>query len=137
MAIYRRDAIAPEWEPAPWPMAADAADAQERGFHRRATTPIVWQRLPWKTFPPEGIFGEQEDWFRAADVEFFASFGGEDLLLIQNCWFGWPDPPEWGLASRPGGEGVDWARWGHFRDLPTSWEMPNETTPEMNANVRA
>lgn len=21
-------------------------------------------------------------------------------LLIQNTWHGWPDPPEWGLASR-------------------------------------
>jgi hypothetical protein len=125
MSIYRRDAVAPEWEPAPWTMAAAAADEQERGFHRRATRSISWERVPWAAFPPEGIFGHDSDWFSSFEVHFVASSDGEDLLLIQNIWHGWPDPPEWGLASRPSGRtDVRWQRWGHFPVLPSAWIVP-------------
>jgi hypothetical protein len=129
MSIYRRDEIAPEWEPAPWPMDAEAADEQERGFLERANKPIRWQPIPWKAFPSEGIFGHQKEWFSSADVEFVASVDGEDLLLIRNTWFGFPDPPEWGLASRPtGSNDIAWSRWGHFPDLPIAWSLPDGMT---------
>jgi hypothetical protein len=58
-------------------------------------------------------------------VEFVASHDGEDLLLIRNIWFGFPDPPEWGLASRPNGRNdVKWMQWGYFADLPSRWIVP-------------
>jgi hypothetical protein len=33
-----------------------------------------------------------------------ANGGSVDIILIQNTWHGFPDPPEWGLASRPAGQ---------------------------------
>ena len=127
MAIYKRDEVLPDWEPSPWPMVTDAAEAQELGFHKRAQMPIGWEPIPWKSFPEQGIFGHAKDWLSSVDAAYFASFGGEDLLLIDNTWFGWPDPPRWGLASRPcGRHDRQWDRWGHFPDLPAAWHVPTE-----------
>ena len=124
MTIYQRDEILPEWEPAPWPMDAHAADKQEQGFHRRSQMPIDWQSIPWKAFPTEGIFGHSKEWLSDVDAAFFATFEGEDLLLIDNTWFGWPDPPRWGLASRPHGHAnMQWERWGYFPELPPAWQF--------------
>lgn len=126
MSIYRRDEISPEWEPAPWPMDTEAADLQEQGFHDRAQLAIQWSPIPWKTFPEDGIFGRPKDWFLSVDATFFATVGEEDLLLIDNTWSGWPDPPRWGLASRPQGQSnLPWERWGHFPNLPSAWHVPN------------
>ncbi len=125
MSIYRRDVVSPEWEPAPWPMGQKAADEQELGFHERALKSIRWRAIPWDDFPTGGIFDRDKDWFASVDAAFFASIDGEDLILIQNIWFGFPDPPEWGLASRPGGQSAaTWARWGHFPYLPEAWALP-------------
>jgi len=103
MSIYRRGQITPEWEPDPWDVAASIADAQELEFHKRAMMPIKWKPIPWMSFPSDGIFGHQKDWFLSGEVGFIASLGGEDLLLVENHWSGGPDPPQWGLASRPSG----------------------------------
>jgi len=54
------------------------------------------------------------------------TFDDEDLILIRNAWFGFPDPPEWGLASRPTVNAeAKWKMWGHFRDLPAAWLIPD------------
>lgn len=125
MSIYRRDEILPEWEPAPWPMEPVAADEQERGFHKRAQMPIQWQPIPWKTFPDERIFSHTKDWLSSVDAAYYASLGNEDFLLIDNTWSGWPDPPRWGLASRPSDQNdLQWDRWGHFPELPPAWHVP-------------
>jgi len=84
MSIYRRDEVAPEREPAPWTIGAEAADEQERGFHERALKPIEWQPIPWKDFPAEGLFGHDLEWLSSNHVVYFASADGEDLLLIRN-----------------------------------------------------
>lgn len=127
MSIYRRDDASPEWEPMPWDLAGEAADEQEAGFHRRAITPISWQPVPYQSFPKEGVFGHRKDWFAEHEVEFYASLDGEDLLLIRNPWHGFPDPPEWGLASRPSGRNdLRWVGWGHFPELPNAWALPSE-----------
>jgi hypothetical protein len=126
MSIYRRDEIDPEWEPAPWPMDASAADEQEQGFHLRALKSINWQPIPWTSFPLEGLFGHTTDWFSSIDAAFYAKHDGEDLILIDNVWNGWPDPPRWGLASRPSGQnGQPWSRWGHFQEIPSAWVVPS------------
>ena len=125
MSIYRRDEVFPEWEPIPWGLAADLADEQERGFHQRALKMIAWQVVPYKAFPGEGIFGKQRAWFAEHEIDFYASVEAEDLVLIRNPWHGFPDPPEWGLASRPSGRGdLKWASWGHFPDIPKAWLVP-------------
>jgi hypothetical protein len=125
VSIYSRDEINPQWEPAPWPMAADAANDQERGFHERAMRQIIWSPIPWLSFPQDGIFGHSKDWLSSVDAAFFATSEDEDLLLIENTWSGWPDPPRWGLASRPSSElNHQWQRWGHFPDLPSAWTLP-------------
>ena len=125
MAVYKRDQVSPDWEPSPWPMDTGAADEQERGFRTRAQMPIRWEPIPWEAFPEQGISGYAKDWLASIDAAHFASFGDEDLILIDNTWFGWPDPPRWGLASRPCGQhDRKWDRWGHFPDLPTAWDFP-------------
>jgi len=127
VSLYKRDEIFPEWEPIPWGMSGEAADEQESGFHERALKPIAWRETPWRAFPPEGIFGHGRDWFISNEVAFFASVDGEDLILIRNTWHGWPDPPEWGLASRRRGRtDIPWTMWGSFPTLPAAWSIPGE-----------
>lgn len=125
MSIYNRDAVSPEWEPIPWGLAGHAADQQEREFRSRSLKEIEWQAVPYKRFPSEGIFGHQRDWFAEHEIDFYASFDGEDFVLIRNPWHGYPDPPEWALASRPAERrDLKWALWGHFPDLPSAWSVP-------------
>jgi hypothetical protein len=106
-------------------LKGEAADEQEREFHRRATKEITWTKFNRSNFPDTGIFGMTLKWFSSNDIAFYASVDGEDLVLIQNIYFGFPDSPEWGLASKPSGEAkAPWTRWGHFPDLPKAWSFP-------------
>ena len=128
MSIYRRDEKLPEWEPVPWSSKGLKADEQEAGFHVRAITQIKWSLIPFRKFPEEGVFGFNKEWLIERDDAFFATIGGEDLLLIDNTWFGWPDPPRWGLATRPSGRNeLAWSHWGHFADLPQQWKVQPTT----------
>ena len=130
MSIYNRDEVFPEWEPIPWSLVRDAADEQERGFHHRSLKVIDWQAVPYKSFPHEGILGHKRDWFAEHEIDFYASLGGEDFVLIRNPWHGFPDPPEWGLASRPAGRrDLKWDWWGHFPNLPSAWSVPGIVRP--------
>lgn len=125
MSIYRRHDVSPQWEPNPWDMKGAAVDEQERGFHERAMKRILWMSAPWNEFPKSGIFGYDRDWFVSNDISFYATFENEDLILIQNTWHGFPDPPEWGLASRPAGQAASqWSLWGHFPEPPSQWVIP-------------
>lgn len=123
MALYRRDPILPEWEPVPFTLCGKAADRQEAGFHRFAQMAIHWSRIDYADFPETGLFGHDRAWFADRDVSHVATLGDEALLLIDNVWFGWPDPPRWGLVSRDR-DGTKWQHWGHFPDLPASWQVP-------------
>jgi hypothetical protein len=127
LSIYRRDDVFPEWEPIPWDAHGRDVDAQENGFHQRALKPLRWNKVDWMNFPAEGIFGHDKDWFIRNDIAYVTIFDGEDLILIRNTWFGFPDPPEWGLASRAAGSiDTKWLRWGHFPDLPLGWSVPGK-----------
>lgn len=124
--IYKRDDVFPEWEPTPWDLKGVQADLQEAGFHRRAQNPLAWVKIAWGSFPVEGIFGRDRAWFANNEIEYCTTFEGEDYLLIRNTWHGFPDPPEWGLASRPSGQTNDeWQKWGHFPTLPPAWSVPD------------
>jgi hypothetical protein len=127
MAIYRRDAVLPNWEPIPWTLSGAKANAQEREFHQRACNIIHWRPVPIHDFPVDGLLGHDRRWFAANDIAFVATADGEDLVLTDNTWFGFPDPPRWGLASRPAGRhDLPWRSWGHFPDLPRAWSLKKE-----------
>jgi hypothetical protein len=86
---------------------------------------LVWTKVDWKELPANGIFGEDRDWFVSHDIEYVTTSDDDDLILIRNTWFGFPDPPEGGLASRPAGNNeARWEMWGHFRVLPAAWLVP-------------
>ncbi len=126
MSIYRRDGVCPEWEPIPWDATGPAVDAQERGFHERAGKPLVWMKIDWQDFPSHGIFGQDRDWFVSRDIAYVTTFDDEDFVLIQNTWHGFPDPPEWGLATRlTANPRAGWSTWGHFASLPKAWSVPD------------
>jgi hypothetical protein len=122
----RLDNVRPEWEPIPWDVAEPEAEAQRAGYDRRATWPIVWSAIPWQGWPEQGLFGESRDWFGRNEVEHHARHEGEDLILVKRAWAGWPDPPQYGLASRAGVDAL-WAYWGSFDFPPEAWRFPEET----------
>ena len=111
-----------DWEADPWNASDELANAQLTGFQLRATKPLVW--VPIRTSGPS-IFGVDVQELISEDVEFHATHDGEDMLLMQLVWHGFPDPPEWRLATRPR-ESADptWASWGYFAHLPPAWKMP-------------
>jgi len=127
VSIYNRDEILPEWESVPWKLSGTAENEQEQGFHERTLKNIVWQNIDWNNFPEAGIFGRFTPWLQERDVSYFATHDDEQLLLIDNIWNGWPDPPRWGLVSQPiGVEDAPWQHWGHFPDLPKAWRLPDQ-----------
>ena len=125
----RLDAVRPEWEPIPWDVAEPEAEAQRAGYDLRAAWPIAWAEMPWKAWPQDGLFGAPRDWFIANEVDYHADHEGEHLILIKRAWSGWPDPPQYGLASRAAGRAdLSWAFWGSFDFPPDAWRFPEETT---------
>lgn len=122
------DAFGLGWESWPWDLTAEAAAKQRKGYDIRAAKAISWQAVPLSAFPQEGIFGHGRDWFISNDIAFFSTTDGENLLLVQNTWHGFPDPPEWGLASRPVNQNDKrWDQWGFFPKIPRKWRVPGET----------
>lgn len=115
-----------DWEADPWDASDKLANVQLAGFQLRATKPIAW--IPIRISGPS-IFGIDVQKLIGADVEFHATHDGEDMLLMQLIWHGFPDPPEWRFATRPR-ECADlpWTSWGYFAQLPPAWKMP-ETFP--------
>ena len=128
MTLFREVGGLPVWEPIPWEMTGPKADAQRNEFMARAAWEIIWTKAPFGNWPAEGVFGKPQKWFADHDANFYATLENEDMLLIQNIWHGFPDPPEWGLATRvEGHEDRRWSMWGHFSYLPMAWEVPGET----------
>ncbi|WP_375197458.1 hypothetical protein [Sphingobium sp.] len=120
------NSAANDWEAAPWDASDEIADAQLKGYRERSDKPIHWQAVG--TIPPNGkLFGLNKQWHISRDVEYFAEHEGEQLLLIQLAWHGFPDPPEWGLVSRVvGSEAAPWSEWGYFVNLPACWSLPQD-----------
>jgi hypothetical protein len=108
-------------------MEVNAAEKQKQGFLKRAARAIRWHPVLWESFPAEGIFGKNKTWFQSHDVAYVASLEAEHLILTQHVYQGFPDPPEWGLASRSNTRSYDdWSHWGHFPQIPEAWELPNK-----------
>ena len=111
-----------EWEAVPWDASDEIVDMQLRGFKEKSAKPIRWHSIRNFAFQNGALFGLDREWYLCRDVEFYAEHDGEHLLLIRSAWHGFPDPPEWGLASRMAME-APWSEWGHFSRLPTSWRI--------------
>lgn len=110
------------WEADPWDASDEIAEAQLAGFQVHSEQPIVWQSIRGASSP---IFGRDAQMLIATDVEFYATHDGSDMLLMQLAWRGYPDPPEWRLATRPTGQiDHEWVSWGYFAELPAAWTMP-------------
>lgn len=120
----RMNSAANDWEAVPWGASDDIADAQLKGYRERCSKPIQWQAVR-NIARKAKLFGLEKQWLTSRDIEYFAEHDGEQLLLIQLAWHGFPDPPEWGLVSRPAGnETAQWSEWGYFAHLPTRWSVP-------------
>jgi hypothetical protein len=118
------------WEADPWDASEEIANAQLAGFTERAAMPIIWTSIRGTATP---IFGIDQQKLVCADVEYYARHHGEDMLLMQFIWHGFPDPPEWGLATRSSEQlGGPWDRWGYFATLPNAWKIPEKNNAKNN-----
>jgi hypothetical protein len=126
----RMNSTSNDWEADPWDASDEVADLQFAGFQDRAAKTIAWAL----TFGAgHSVFGIEASDLRSFDVEFHATCDGEDMLLMRLIWHGFPDPPEWRLATRPSNRGtLSWVSWGYFADLPESWQIPESPAPSDN-----
>lgn len=113
------------WESHPWDLDDAAADIQRQGFHVRGMVAVGWQSIPFGDLPAEGLFGLTADQLRSAEAVCHATVQDEHWVLTQRLWHGFPDPPEWGLWTRPrDAAGQPWTSWGQFAALPPTWRLP-------------
>lgn len=111
------------WEADPWDASDKVADAQLAGFCERARKVIVWTPV---LNASESLFGLERQKLVGADVAYFATHDGENMLLMQLVWHGFPDPPEWRLATRQSEIDDPWKSWGYFAAIPRSWQLPDK-----------
>ena len=93
------------------------------GFRLRADWPLLWRFAALEDWPPCALLGDDFDWANKTGTGFVADHGDETLYLIDRDWFGWPDPPQWSLAS------YDRRRdryyfWGDFNECRPAWRLP-------------
>ena len=112
------------WEPNPWTLGIFRSRRIKSGFNERAHWPLNWRRAGVEDWPTLSSLGSDHDWARKSGTGFVAEYGDEQLFLIDRDWFGWPDPPQWGLASYDRTRNK-WRLWGNFDDVPTAWSLPD------------
>jgi hypothetical protein len=112
------------WEVNPWTLGFFRSRRIKLGFLERAGWPLTWRRAGLEDWPPVSALGDDHDWARKMGTGFVAEFGDETLFLIDRDWFGWPDPPQWGLASFDRA-GAKWQLWGNSDTLPPAWTVPD------------
>ena len=113
------------WEADPWDTSDEIADIQLAGFEARAIKPLAWFSIQGSGYP---VFGLDHQKLIEAGVEYYATHDGEDMLLMRLWWHGFPDPPEWRLATRPTGKTDQlWTSWGYFADLPQVWKVTGKS----------
>ena len=111
------------WESNPWRSGFLRSHSMKKGYRERASWPLAWRRAGLNDWPAVSVLGDDYDWARKMGMGFVAEFSNEVLFLIDRDWFGWPDPPRWGLASFDPANGK-WNLWGNFSDLPSAWTVP-------------
>lgn len=103
-------------------------DKQFEGFTLRATKIINWKHVSDSAWIAIKKFDLSDEKINELNVDYFAQADGEDLILLWNIWHGWPDPPEWGLASKPSGTNEKWHGWGYFAEMPEKWTFEKPST---------
>ena len=121
--LDRMNSASDGWEADPWDAPAAVADNQMAGFRERAVKSIPWTSVCGDEPLPFAIEKQKLSEF---DVEYCATHDGEDMLLMQMLWHGFPDPPEWRLATRPSGSDASWTSWGYFAEIPRCWQLPSK-----------
>ncbi|MGI4733483.1 MAG: hypothetical protein ACRYFW_17320 [Janthinobacterium lividum] len=111
------------WEPIPWKLSFLRSRWIKRAFRERTQLALDWRPAVEADWPPEEVLSDDLDWVRKTGTGFVADRGNERLFLFNRDWFGWPDPPEWGLASVGNFDGK-WHLWGSFDTLPETWKVP-------------
>jgi hypothetical protein len=80
---------------------------------------IVWQR-------PDTWSGDLEADFpildRFGDVYCWQHADGEDRVIIDRIWHGWPDPPEYAVFAFDAARQIMWAT--DFDQWPARWVKP-------------
>jgi hypothetical protein len=117
----RMNSASNAWEADPCDASDSIADEQLDGFNERAAETIDWTSVRSAGL---SVFGIEKQKLIGADVEFYAMHHGEDMLLMQLAWHGFPDPPEWRLVTRSNLGDGSWASWGYFANLPENWRLP-------------
>lgn len=112
-----------DWEADPWDASDAVADAQLAGFCERARKALVWTPV---LNAPKSLFGIERQKLVGADVAYFATHDGENMLLMRLDWHGFPDPPEWRLVTLSSGSDDPWKSWGYFATIPRSWQLPDK-----------
>ena len=120
----RMNSASNRWEADPWDASDEVAEVQLAGFHERLARAIDWTSI---LEVDRSFSGVDVQTLRGADVQFCATHDGEDMLLMQLFWHGFPDPPEWRLMTRPTESRSQWMSWGYFADLPENWRFPSGT----------
>jgi hypothetical protein len=113
------------WEPIPWNSGFFRGRPSKHGFIERAQWSLVWRKAEEADWPPSEAVKADLDWPRRTGTGFVSDSETETLYLIDRDWFGWPDPPRWGLASRAKVDGT-WHLWGSFDDIPPTWRFVDE-----------
>jgi hypothetical protein len=106
-----------------------AALARRLGFTvgRYGKRPESWPAVSWRPattedWPPTKLLQGDLDWMRRTGTGYVSEFDGKRWFLFDRDWFGWPDPPEWGLASYEPSRG--WRFFDDFDVLPENWIVP-------------
>jgi hypothetical protein len=114
-----------KWEPIPWDAGFFTTIEQWNGFRVRSKKKIVWTKVDFRLGNELNVFGFDSDFLISNDVSYFSSKNDENYLLVENTWFGWPDPPKYGLISSINNTNKSkWKYWGHFDELPSNWAVP-------------
>lgn len=89
----------------------------------RTNWPLLWRLAGAEDGPPSALLGNDFDWANKTGTGFVAHHGDETLYLIDRDWFGWPDPPQWSLASYDRRQDRHYV-WGDFAECPPAWRLP-------------
>ncbi|GAB5482370.1 MAG: hypothetical protein Pars92KO_21270 [Parasphingorhabdus sp.] len=116
------------WEPIPWTFGFFSARRAKKAFLERANLSLNWSKAK-DDWPPAGELFDDADFAVKAGVGYVAETESEKLFLFHRDWFGFPDPPEWGLVSQTKIDG-SWKPLGSFEPLPATWKVPENINAE-------
>ena len=92
-------------------------------FRALAKQPLIWLS---PTDYPGDVYADFPALERFGDRCFaYKRSEDEEWLIIDRCWHGWPDPPEFALLAFDSGKKI--VTGYDFSDWPTAWIKPPET----------